>query len=463
MAYLTAVLLPVLTLGIRLQLSPWIGERPAFIFFFIPILISAYLGGLGPGLVATAITGIGVDYYLIPPTHTLGFQRSLDLVQWLALVASGGLASILNEALHRARRRADVSQRLNAVTLASIGDAVITTDAQGRVTFLNAEAERLTGWKYAEAAGQPLPTVFHIISQETRGAVENPVEKVLRTGMVVGLANHTLLIARDGCERIIDDSGAPIRQADGKITGVVLVFRDNTEKKQAEDATRMSEQQLRLYAEHIPAAVAMLDRELNYLVASSRWMEDFRLGSQSIIGRNHYEVFPEIPQRWKEIHQRCLAGAVERCDEEPFPRADGRTDWIHWEIRPWHKGDGSIGGIIIFSEDITRRKQAADELRRSEQFLQQTGHIAKVGGWEFDPATGAGQWSEEVARIHDLPPDTKPTKEWGFTFYHGESRPKIEAAVKLAIEKGTPYDLELEIVTAKGVHKWVPHHLPAGD
>ena len=455
LAYVAAVLVSLLTLGIRLQLAPWMGTRPTFIIFFIPILISAYLGGLGPGLVATAIAAAGVDYYLVQPVHDFRIAHAVDFVQWLLLIVGGGLASLLTEALHRARRRANVSQQLNAVTLASIGDAVITTDAQGRVTFLNGEAEKLTGWKHAAAIGLPLATVFRIINEQTREPVEDPVNKAFRTGKVVELANHTMLIARDGRERIIDDSAAPIRQADGKIAGVVLVFRDNTEKKRAEDAVRMSEKQLRLYAEHIPAAVAMLDRDMNYLVASARWMENFRLGSQSIIGRNHYEIFPEIPQRWKEIHQRCLAGAVERCDEEPFPRADGRTDWLRWEVRPWHKGDGTIGGIIIFSEDITTRKQAADELRRNTQFLQQTGHMAKVGGWEFDPATGAGQWSEEVARIHDLPPDTKPNKELGFSFYHGESRARIEAAVKLAMEQGTPYDLELEIVSAKGIHKWV--------
>jgi PAS domain S-box-containing protein len=120
---------------------------------------------------------------------------------------------------------------LYAVTLASIGDGVITTDGFGRVTFLNAEAEKLTGWKNAEARGKKLDEVFRIINEETRATVESPVEKVFRTGMVVGLANHTVLISKDGTERIIDDSGAPIRTADGKIMGVVLVFRDNTEKK----------------------------------------------------------------------------------------------------------------------------------------------------------------------------------------------------------------------------------------
>ena len=129
------------------------------------------------------------------------------------------------------------------------------------------------------------------------------------------------------------------------------------------------EEQLRLYAQHSPAAIAMLDRDLKYLVVSQRWMEDYRLGDKSIVGRSHYEVFPEIPPRWHEIHQRCLNGRIEKSDEEAFLRADGRTDWIRWEIQPWRKADGSIGGLIMFTEDISVRRQAAEMLREGETRL----------------------------------------------------------------------------------------------
>src|SRR5579885_3583537 len=122
------------------------------------------------------------------------------------------------------------------VTLASIGDAVIVTDIRGTVTFLNPTAQALTGWDPQEAAGQPLERVFHIVNEDTRQVVENPVARVLREGTVVGLANHTLLIARDGQEIPIDDSGAPIRGEDGTIAGVVLVFRDVTEARRAVEA-----------------------------------------------------------------------------------------------------------------------------------------------------------------------------------------------------------------------------------
>ncbi len=145
------------------------------------------------------------------------------------------------EALLASEAETRRQKELLAVTLASIGDGVIVTDLQGRVTFLNGEAERLTGWATGDAGGQPLPRVFNIVNEQTRQPVENPVAKVLRLGTPVGLANHTVLITKDGREIPIDDSGAPIRQADGTVAGVVLVFRDFTERRQhAENLQRLN-------------------------------------------------------------------------------------------------------------------------------------------------------------------------------------------------------------------------------
>ena len=141
----------------------------------------------------------------------------------------------LYQNLYRAEhQRRQVEEEIRA-TFYSIGDGVISTDAAGRVTRMNPVAEQLTGWGEAEALGKPVEQVFHIVNEETRAEVENPVVRVMRDGTVVNLANHTLLMARDGTERPIADSGAPIRDEKGQVTGVVLVFRDQTDERRAEN------------------------------------------------------------------------------------------------------------------------------------------------------------------------------------------------------------------------------------
>lgn len=132
-------------------------------------------------------------------------------------------------------------------------------------------------------------------------------------------------------------------------------------------ALREREQLLQLFVEHSPAAIAMLDRDMRYIVVSRRWMTDYRVTQESVIGLTHYEAFPEIPERWRRIHQRCLAGAVEQSDADWFPRQDGGSDWLRWEVRPWFTNGGAIGGIIIFSEIITDRIRAEEELLASER------------------------------------------------------------------------------------------------
>jgi PAS domain S-box-containing protein len=154
------------------------------------------------------------------------------------------------------------SEESLSATLYSIGDGVIATDEQGRITRMNPIAERLTGWSEKSAVGKPIGEVFQIVNENTRVAVENPVGRVLAEGLVVGLANHTALISRDGTERSIADSGAPIRVPGGEILGAVLVFRDASSDRKSEEALRQSEQKLRLMIASVQDyAFCMLDTE----------------------------------------------------------------------------------------------------------------------------------------------------------------------------------------------------------
>ncbi|WP_437669101.1 STAS domain-containing protein [Sorangium sp. So ce131] len=128
---------------------------------------------------------------------------------------------------------------------------------------------------------------------------------------------------------------------------------------------------MRLFVTYTPAAVAMLDRDMRYILASHRWLIDYGLSDREIIGRSHYEIFPDIPEGWREVHRRCLAGASEGREEDPFPRSDGSVDWVRWKIYPWHTTSGEIGGIILFTEVITERKRLEETLRKQAKTLQE--------------------------------------------------------------------------------------------
>ncbi|WP_181233088.1 PAS domain-containing protein [Enhygromyxa salina] len=172
-----------------------------------------------------------------------------------------------------------------------------------------------------------------------------------------------------------DDEGAPVR--------MLGVNHDVSAKREAELALLSNKRLLDQFVQYVPAAIAMFDTELRYIQTSARWIRDYRLDEQDIVGKSHYEVFPELPERWRQAHQRALRGAIESCTDDPFPHADGSVDWFHWEVRPWHQPDGEIGGLLLFSQVTTGRKQMElllqrqrDDLERSNRDLEQFAYAA---------------------------------------------------------------------------------------
>ena len=174
--------------------------------------------------------------------------------------------------------------------------------------------------------------------------------------------------------------------ADDLAFGIQAV-RTRVNQQLAEQALESSEALLRYFIKYTPAAVAMFDTEMRYISASDRWIADYRLDGETLLGRSHYELFPGIPDEWKAVHRRVLAGAVERRDEDPFPRPDGRMDWIEWEARPWREPDGVVGGLIIFAQLITERKRSEQALRESQSKLVMAMEMAGLAHWEMDIET----------------------------------------------------------------------------
>jgi len=139
------------------------------------------------------------------------------------------------------------------------------------------------------------------------------------------------------------------------------------EQLRFEEIVKTNEALLRLFIKHTPAAIAMFDTDMRYLQVSDRFLTDYEIEGQDLIGKSHYEVFPDLPERWREAHRRILAGAVERCEEDSYIASDGSTGWLQWESLPWRNVDGEIGGLILFTQVITARKRAEEALRASEE------------------------------------------------------------------------------------------------
>ena len=238
-------------------------------------------------------------------------------------------------------------------------DAILLVDRAGLIGKANARMTELFGYASDELLGRSIELLMPARYRERHGAhlVRYFAAPVART---MGAGLELFGQRKDGSEFAIDIMLSPLEGEGG--TQTLAVIRDITVRKQSELLIKESEEKLRLFAAHAPASVAMFDREMRYLVASRQWFVDYKIEGRDIIGRSHYEVFPEIGEEWKAVHRRCLAGAVETAEGDPFVRADGTRQWLKWEVRPWLHADGTIGGIVIFTQDITARKQLEENL-----------------------------------------------------------------------------------------------------
>ncbi len=342
MGYVFAATVTIAMLYLRMQLAVSFGRRPLLILFVPPIILSSVLGGLGPGLFATAIASLGIDYWGIPPIDSLQIRQSHDVFQWFMLIVSGVLSSYLSHLLLRARRQA--------------------------------EARRA--------------------SQE-----------------------------------------------------------------KAQDELRLSEERFQLAMRGSNDGLWDWNLLTDDVYLSPRWKSMLGFPEDQLADRMEswkHLVHPDDLQRTLSQVNDLVAGRSDRFEIEYRMRhRQGRYLDILSRAFAVTDDSGTTVRLVGTHVDMTRRRQDERRLQEREALLDKTSRMAKVGGWGFDVETGTGAWSDEVARIHDLAPGGRIRVEEGLGFFHGEHRLAIQKAVKEAIEEARPYDLELEIVSAKGVRKWV--------
>jgi PAS domain S-box-containing protein len=358
-----------IALVVRAALDPFLGDAHPFPFFLGATAVAAWYGGLGPALMALVSGYLAADWFFTPPRYTLWDWSAHGVFSLAVYVINGLLISMLIHAAQRAnrlnRQRAAQLQHERErfrTTLASIGDAVITTDTGGLVTFMNAVAERVTGWKHQEVCGKPLDEFFKIHNELTGKPVDNPVAKVLREGAIVGLCNHTVLVIKDGREIPIDDSAAPIRDVSGELVGTILVFRDVTEQRAAELATR------RLASIVENSDDAIIAKDLRGIVTT--WNKSaeriFGYRAAEMLGKSITTLIPaDRPNEEQEIQARLERG--ERVDHFETIRQtkDGREIEVSLTISPIKDAEGKIVGASKIARDITERKKAEADLRAS--------------------------------------------------------------------------------------------------
>ncbi|HEY0466074.1 MAG TPA: PAS domain-containing protein, partial [Polyangiaceae bacterium] len=266
-----------------------------------------------------------------------------------------------------AQERLRINEARWDLALEGTGDGVWDYDLVKNEIFLSQRSKELLG--YAPDALLDAKNKDRLVHPEDRARVAESMERYIKGETPLFECEYRRLCGDGSYLWILARGRVIARDAAGKPLRIVGTHRDIAERRQAQEALQNREALLREFITHTPAAIAMLDRQMCYVQASRRWLSDYKLSGEDIIGRCHYDVFPDIPERWKEIHRRVLAGAVESCAEDPFPRADGGTEWLQWEARPWREAGGQIGGVIFFTQVITERKELGMRLEAQNRQL----------------------------------------------------------------------------------------------
>jgi len=473
-AYAISLAALVAAVLLRWLLDPLLGDTLPLVLLFGAVAVAAWVGGYVPATIVGTLGYLACNYLFVAPRHTAGPFDTPTLVGLGAYMFTCSLIIGIGEAVRSAQLRVLRHAELMRVTLGSIGDAVITTDNAGRIDSLNAVAESLTGWTDADARGQSLDSVFRIVDQETRAPLESPAARALRENAVVGLANHAVLIAKDGVERSIDDSAAPIKDQNGRISGCVLIFRDISQRKKWEDVAAGRLLDARLLAAIVESSDdAIVSKSLDGIIRTWNVGAERLFGytAEEAVGRHISLVIPQdrIAEEDKIIASLKAGQRVDHFETERRGR-DGRRIQVSLTISPIKDEAGTVVGASKIARDITERKHAESERdrlnenlaklaadlsqvdRRKNEFLATLAHelrnplapirnmleVLKRGNRETAPqavATMERQLGQLVRLVDDLLDISRITHN---RIELRKSRVDVAAAVEQAVEAARP-------------------------
>lgn len=364
-----AVAAVLLATAVRLLLSNTLGTRLPLTTYFVAVMLVASFAGLGPALISIALSAIIGKYLFIPQLNSLEFtdwnSGGLQVSAFCLLTISlAFLIKFIQDARRRAEQNASalaVSREQLATILASISDAVIATDTDGCVTFINGVAQTLTGWNSSDASGKPVQDLFRILDETSQTPVDGIVERVLKNEAQGRLSHRGVLIGKSGIETPIEDSSSPIKDKNGASVGALLVFRDITQRKLAEQALRESEARFRTMANTAPVMMWLSDSEGKRTFFNQQWLDFTGRTLEQELGLGWIDsVHPDDLQRLLHRYTSSLNTRESFSTEYRLKRFDDQYRWVLVTSAPRRTDDGEFIGLAGSVIDITDSKSAAE-------------------------------------------------------------------------------------------------------
>lgn len=334
-------------------------------------------------------------------------------------------------------------------------DAIITIDAEQRISLFNAAAEKMFRCTAEEAIGG---SIERFIPERFRSAHDAHIRAFGSIGATSRKMGESAFISGLRADGEEFPAEATISQCE--INGeksFTAILHDVTELKQFEDSVMKSQAQLRTFIEQAPLSIAMFDREMNYLVTSRRWIEEFGRGYDDLTGRNHYLVNPDISAEWKQIHVKAQAGEFLKNDDDIWIQANGSRRCLRWAVYPWTNEEGEIGGIIISCEDNTARRTAEEELRTAQTRLALVVEEVKAGYWDWDLNTGTVYLSPEWKRQIGFEENEllNRREEWECRVHPDDRVSVLEAAENYIAGLLPVFELEFRLRHKDGLYRWI--------
>jgi PAS domain S-box-containing protein len=369
--YGLAVLLPCIGFLVTWQVFN-LQRAPYFGLFMASVVIISLFGGTGPGLLDTLVSSI-LGFLVAQPAWTLRLEQKEDAIRIGLFTALGILISTIVGVVGELQRKLNRETGTLATTLRSIGDAVVTTDSAGTITFLNDVAQRITGWHLDDAVGKPIEAIVQLVRLDSRSPIRNSVRQVLDSGHIAALAEDVVLIRRDGSEILIGDSAAPIFDQKNDIVGVVQLFHDITESRREAE---MERHRLREILANAPAAIGVMrGTELRWEYLNTEYVRVLgRENASDIVGKTLRESLPELENQpyiglLEEVYRSAtpFIGSEMKATLNRGPNGQPEEAFFDLVFQPLRDRAGCVDGVLIHAVEVTDRINIKKHIREAEK------------------------------------------------------------------------------------------------